>query len=564
MPPPFPDWIIGVILMLAGTFMNNLGNNLMSLGHCEIRDLEKLRSKTVSSFASDKSTQTFHEKEKKGNWWFTGTVIFVIGALVTFISFGFAPQSLLASLESAQFLSNVVFMKYMHGISVSRKVMLSTSSILVGNILVVIFASHATDRLNTHQIVQTYKHNIGYQLFLGLSSIVFFISYFISEKYAKSRLAGVRLYEHDLIEPIAFITYSALIGSQVVLHSKNLSMIVFECFGGSNQFETADSFIIWIELAIWITSAVVYVNRINRGLDNYPPAFFIPVLAVAFALGTIISGGLFFYEFVGYSLAQTICFSLGVVLICCGVVGLSGGPQCHMNSLPPTGGCASNPGAVHPIIISDASLATAASCNDSGNFDEKCNSQEQEIMKMSPRVSACASICEEEKIVAMAGMIAPKRRRSFDNSQYDFALQLMHSRDKQIALERSSQQHPSQPHQRHGSVFTGSDEKCNSVFRHSILRHSLGSALPHGESKSRNGSGVVQIEFTPLHQLIVTDFEAQSHDPHEDELIPDILVLKSSNKTKTASIKTSSIKYRTVAREAAASKNNTEPDMPDV
>lgn len=499
MPMGIPAWIFGVILMLIGTFMNNLGNNLMSLGHCQIRDLEKLKLKYSSLTVSERSTNSFHDQEKKGNWWLSGTIIFVIGALITFISFGFAPQSLLAALESAQFLSNVVFMKYIHGISVSRKVMWATSSILMGNILVVIFSSHDSDRLDTKQIVHRYIMNTGYQIFVGITSIVFFVSYFICNKYSKSRLAGIRLYEHDLIEPISFAIYAALIGSQVVLHSKNMSMIVFECLDGSNQFSTPDSYIIWVELSIWITSAVAYVNRINRGLDNYPPAFFIPILAVAFALSTIISGGLFFYEFVGYTVAQSVCFSLGVLMICVGVVGLSSGPQCQMHSLPSLAH-STNCAAVHPYPDCRDSIA---SCNISGitACDEKFDSAEvPTIQKISSRDHQ--QQCDPDSIVSMAVMIAPKRRRSFDNSQYDVAMQLMGSRDslRSSLLKARPQSH--------------------NVYSSHNLHH-----------RGSSGSGIISLQSVNTaaaaahHQGLVPDLEARSHDL-QDDLIPDVLVLK--------------------------------------
>lgn len=43
--------------------------------------------------------------------WYLGAMLLVAGSLVNFASFGFAPQSLLASLGSVQFISNVVFGK---------------------------------------------------------------------------------------------------------------------------------------------------------------------------------------------------------------------------------------------------------------------------------------------------------------------------------------------------------------------------------------------------------------------------------------------------------------------
>ena len=42
-------WLIGVALMTVGSIMNNLGNNLMSLGHAEQREIDKLMLQRTNS-----------------------------------------------------------------------------------------------------------------------------------------------------------------------------------------------------------------------------------------------------------------------------------------------------------------------------------------------------------------------------------------------------------------------------------------------------------------------------------------------------------------------------------
>ena len=114
----------------------------------------------------------------------------------------------------------------------------------------------------------------------------------------------------------------ALIGSQAVLHSKNLSMIMQHCIQGENQLNSNFSIVVWVELAVWLLTAYLYCGLINTGLNLYPPAFFIPVQAVFFALFTIICGGIYFYEF-NFNVLQTIMFSLGCFLIFTGVWALA-------------------------------------------------------------------------------------------------------------------------------------------------------------------------------------------------------------------------------------------------
>ena len=123
---PNYDWLIGVFLMLTGSILNNLGNNLMSLGHSEAKanrrieeelhqepntDLHTRRAPMLEIESLDNNIEGLELVEQvqlrqpKKTWLLSGSIIFAIGALITFVSFGFAAQSLLASLESAQFVS---------------------------------------------------------------------------------------------------------------------------------------------------------------------------------------------------------------------------------------------------------------------------------------------------------------------------------------------------------------------------------------------------------------------------------------------------------------------------
>jgi hypothetical protein len=317
------DWIIGVVLMVVGSVLNNLGNNLMSLGHTEQRNIDKIKRRRSEDIDESSDLTDFEAIEKKGTWRFKGSVIFVIGALIVFISFGFAAQSLLAALESVQFISNVVFHKYVHGENITNRLICATACIVFGNILVVIFANHSSLRLNNSQIQHVYVTNIGFHAYMGISGLIFIISFLVYWKYSVARSKGMQLWKHPVVEPLCFIIFTCLIGTQSVLHAKCLSMLMQLCINGENQFATKDRHIVSLELVVWVISAVLFVNRIDKGLNLYPPVFFIPVQAVAFAFFTIVCGGIFFSEFDHFSVKQIICFAFGVLLIFIGVCALT-------------------------------------------------------------------------------------------------------------------------------------------------------------------------------------------------------------------------------------------------
>ena len=212
-------------MIIIGSVGNNLGNNLVSLGHTEKKKIERQktihkeikqrsRSSSLSKVSpaplpSPVATEDIEETRKEsstalevgeagstkalvGNggvaadtaehdkddigeykgpqtspYWLVGTIIFVLGSLFTFAAFGFAAQSLLASLESVQFISNVIFAKTVHKHVITRRMLVSTLSILCGNVLVVIFSDHEEKLLDSSQITNLFLSNPVYHGYIA-------------------------------------------------------------------------------------------------------------------------------------------------------------------------------------------------------------------------------------------------------------------------------------------------------------------------------------------------------------------------------------------------------------
>ncbi len=92
-----------------------------------------------------------------------GVGIMFLGSILLFSAFSFAAQSLLAALGAVQFLSNVIFSRYILGNLITRRVLLSTFAIVVGEVLVVSFADHQS-RDYTVKDLMSYYDEIDYQV----------------------------------------------------------------------------------------------------------------------------------------------------------------------------------------------------------------------------------------------------------------------------------------------------------------------------------------------------------------------------------------------------------------
>merc|ERR1712023_37725 len=101
-------WLVGVGLGLLGSVAINMGNNLQSLGMQRMHTLALLDAEQAKYRLETEGQEVDPDNLPnpnlcKSRTWIIGTTVFVTGSLLNFASFGFAAQSLLASLEAVQF-----------------------------------------------------------------------------------------------------------------------------------------------------------------------------------------------------------------------------------------------------------------------------------------------------------------------------------------------------------------------------------------------------------------------------------------------------------------------------
>lgn len=318
-------WYVGVILVLFGSISQNLGNNLASLAYSsnddekkegEGEDKEKGGPSTADSIPEkgedeEKEEMTFWEK----NLWAVGTGTFIGGSLMTFVAFAFAAQSLLAALESVQFVSNVVFAKLVHKEEVTWLMMAATLGIVGGNTLVVLFSSHSATIYTGEDIFAIWRENTDFHIYLGVMGGAAIVCEYFYRTYNHSRMVDKKLLPmHSSVEPGCYCVSSAFVGSFAVVNAKCIAMFLQDA---EKEFQEAPMYTI---LITWIIVVAFWLRRMDGGLELFPPLFFIPTLMAFFIFFSIICGGIFFEEFKSFSGAgQYAGFFIGVFCILAGV-----------------------------------------------------------------------------------------------------------------------------------------------------------------------------------------------------------------------------------------------------
>lgn len=321
------DWVIGVIINVIGSISINMGTNLLKYSHTH----PKLRQATGSKdYAAAQNLHpdelpelTEEEKKYSKKIWVFGLSIFVAGSIFNFISFGYAAQSLLAALGSVQFVSNVVFGRFILKEIVTHRILAATALIVAGNTLTVYFSSHSSQEYTADDLWEFYDST--YKGFIFGECCLMLALYTSYKHIRKLEKGGVEVAHAKTIKPLLYATTSALVGTQSVLQAKCLSSLLRQTLvDGENQFVYAFTYSIIIA---WALSMIFWMTRMNRALAKFDGLFIIPVLQVNWTFFSIIGGGVYFKEFDTFSGEQVAGFVSGLVIVFLGVYLLSPQPK---------------------------------------------------------------------------------------------------------------------------------------------------------------------------------------------------------------------------------------------
>jgi hypothetical protein len=432
-------WLAGVALYLVGSVTINLGTNLMKLGY-------NRRAQAAAQAAATAKSPTPNANPA----WRAGALVFGLGNVLNFVSFGFAAQSLLAAIGSAQFVSNAVFSRVVLGERPARPTAsyLATGVIVAGCCLLVAFGSHASRSYTVPELLACYA-DPAYVAYVVIGSCVGLACYWgyrrgrrflaaggggagggdgaldgkaAALKKQQQQAATTTTIDHEdavllgdprLLEggggglaglgglgglgglfsspssaatqhpqqqegagagggtpssggllatrpfraleaafrrrrpspeqtaaavatllPALFATFSALVGTQSVLFSKTLAVLLraLSARGGGHHNDDAEEegefsarylpFLLAVPV-LFLAAAAFWVARLNQGLRLFPSSSIVPAMQVAWTLLSVLSGLLHFGEYRDMSAGAAAGFCCGVATVLLGVVMLS-------------------------------------------------------------------------------------------------------------------------------------------------------------------------------------------------------------------------------------------------
>ena len=174
---------IAVIMCALGSISQNFGNNVMSLGHrkkaeVHVRNESKRQMSISMDEKSEESLAPMMEDGKREAFvLLAGRAVFVVGALLIFGSFlTGAPIAMLAPMEAIQFVSNMVFAKYVIGEDPTKIMYFGALGIVLGLMLIVFGSPHVSCLHPIRNMVNFYSPPEGtaylvYLVFAGVGLV---------------------------------------------------------------------------------------------------------------------------------------------------------------------------------------------------------------------------------------------------------------------------------------------------------------------------------------------------------------------------------------------------------
>lgn len=246
-----------------------------------------------------------------------GTFIFIFGSLINFAAFAFAPASVLAPLEAIQFVTNILFGRFVHKTVITLRMKLGTALAIGGTVVAVVSGPASVLEMSFCDLKAFWGAPawIGWVcLANGVAALLLTYWHFSSRALQSGKPWPRAL----TLLPVSFAVSSTLIGTQGVVQAKVLSEVV-SMLGTHGAGHVFGEWFTYFALALFLLPTIWYLYRLSDALSKYSTLFIIPMLQATYILFATVAGGIYFQEFSTFRWWQYLAFFSGIAVMLWGL-----------------------------------------------------------------------------------------------------------------------------------------------------------------------------------------------------------------------------------------------------
>ncbi|KAI0637919.1 DUF803-domain-containing protein [Trametes polyzona] len=264
---------------------------------------------------SQNSSETDYLKSKL--WWL-GFLLMNVGELGNFISYAFAPASVVAPLGTFALIANCIFAPLMLGERFRKRDFLGIIIAIIGAVTVVLSANPSDTRLDPKSLVEAISQR-PFQIY----AIVYVVGMFILSGLSAGP-AGRRWVYID-------VGLCALFGGFTVLSTKAISTLLT-----LEWFEIFKEWITYPVVAVLIITGVGQIRYLNRALMRFDSKLVVPTQFVMFNLSAIVGSAILYGDFKQATFHQLVTFLYGCGATFAGVFIIAWAPALPEDHEQPT------------------------------------------------------------------------------------------------------------------------------------------------------------------------------------------------------------------------------------
>ncbi|KAH9450925.1 hypothetical protein MJO28_009606 [Puccinia striiformis f. sp. tritici] len=327
---PATNTLIGVGISVAGNLLISIALNLQKLAHLRLenrppispshpkrasestplidhhpQDSRDLESDSATQPSDRSSSSSSHSQSYQPNdlaylssplWWM-GFILMSTGELGNFVSYGFAPASVVAPLGTVALVGNCVVAPIVLGEKFKKRDWLGIGLTIIGTITIVLSSPRNSESLSPDQLSLAIQQ-VGFIVYASLCALTILLLMCLSSTQWANRFIGID------------VGLCAISGGFTVLSTKAFSSLLNVLFLDCFQYP-----ITWVMLVVMLLTAILQIIFLNRALQRFDSKQVVPVQFVLFTIMAVIGSTILYGDFRDFGSAQ-----VGNFIFACGFI----------------------------------------------------------------------------------------------------------------------------------------------------------------------------------------------------------------------------------------------------
>ena len=294
--PPTDQWLIGVALILAASFVGGLGDNLVRCSH---------RRKLENSKDDDDASNSLFNLSLI---WITGMMCTILlNTILTLWAFAYADSSLIVPFAGTHVIFAVLLAIILNNENVSLRSWAVLGLILVGIVMTVIAGNKETMSYSLEVMIALF----GETAFIAAGAVCLLICCSSFFAYMTPGLTPG-------FQALAISTVAGTLGSIGTVFAKLVVEVIKDEDPTKFQRPTC-----WILLVIAVAFGLAQITAYNEALKSFDASIVGPIVLSVLTVGGTSLGAIFFQEYKRFQMITMIMMPIGVLVTVIGVLLLS-------------------------------------------------------------------------------------------------------------------------------------------------------------------------------------------------------------------------------------------------